>query len=363
MSASDTNQKRKTWLTKDKRPIVIAGPCSAETEEQVMETGKRIAQTGKVDIFRAGIWKPRTRPGTFEGVGVKGLPWLQKVKESTGMPLTVEVAKASHVELCLEFGIDILWIGARTSVNPFVVQEIADAVRGVDIPILVKNPINPDLALWMGAMERFMAVGIKELGAIHRGFSNLGETYYRNRPHWQIALDFKRQMPDIPLINDPSHICGRRDILQDVGQKAMDLDFDGLMIESHIDPDNAWSDAKQQITPEVLGQMITDMILREDYENEPELQSPIESFRQEINLIDDELINLLSNRMTVARQIGAYKKKNNMTILQQKRWNDIIEKSKKQAAKSGLSEQFIMSFIKAIHNESIDQQEKVYKSE
>ena len=363
MSASDTNQKRKTWLTKDKRPIVIAGPCSAETEEQVMETGKRIAQTGKVDIFRAGIWKPRTRPGTFEGVGVKGLPWLQKVKESTGMPLTVEVAKASHVELCLEFGIDILWIGARTSVNPFVVQEIADAVRGVDIPILVKNPINPDLALWMGAMERFMAVGIKELGAIHRGFSNLGETYYRNRPHWQIALDFKRQMPDIPLINDPSHICGRRDILQDVGQKAMDLDFDGLMIESHIDPDNAWSDAKQQITPEVLGQMITDMILREDYENEPELQSPIESFRQEINLIDDELINLLSNRMTVARQIGAYKKKNNMTILQQKRWNDIIEKSKKQAAKSGLSEQFILSFIKAIHNESIDQQEKVYKSE
>jgi len=363
MTASETNQKKKTWLTKDKRPIVIAGPCSAETEEQVLETSKRISQTGKVDIFRAGIWKPRTRPGTFEGVGVKGLPWLQKVKETTGMPLTVEVAKASHVELCLEFGIDILWIGARTTVNPFVVQEIAEAVRGVDIPILVKNPINPDLALWMGGMERFMAVGIKELGAIHRGFSNLGETYYRNRPHWQIALDFKRQMPDIPLINDPSHICGRRDILQDVSQKAMDLDFDGLMIESHIDPDNAWSDAKQQITPEVLGKMITDMVLREDYENEPDLQSPIESFRQEINLIDDELINLLSNRMKVAREIGSYKKKNNMTILQQKRWNEIIEKSKKQAAKSGLSENFILNFIKAIHNESIDQQEKIYKSE
>jgi len=228
MTATETTLKKKTWLTKDKRPIVIAGPCSAETEEQVIDTGRRIFKTGKVDIFRAGIWKPRTRPGTFEGVGVKGLPWLQKVKDLTGMPLTVEVAKASHVELCLEFGIDILWIGARTTVNPFAVQEIADAVRGVDIPILVKNPINPDLALWMGGMERFAAVGIKELGAIHRGFSNLGETYYRNRPQWQIALDFKREMPNIPLINDPSHICGRRDILQDVGQKAMDLDFDGL---------------------------------------------------------------------------------------------------------------------------------------
>ena len=352
-----------SWLTKDKRPIVIAGPCSAETEEQVLETAKRLKATNKVDILRAGIWKPRTRPGSFEGVGLKGLPWMQKAKKVTGFPVTVEVAKAAHVEQCLAFGIDILWIGARTTVNPFAVQEIAEALRGVDIPVLVKNPINPDLALWIGGMERLAAVGIKELGAIHRGFSNRGETYYRNRPQWQIALDFKRRMPEVPLINDPSHICGRRDILQDVGQKAMDLDFDGLMIESHIDPDNAWSDAKQQITPEVLGSMITEMVLREDYEDEPALQSEIEALREEINHIDDELINLLSNRMKVVRDIGAYKKKNNMTILQQRRWNEIIEKSKVQAARFGLSESFILKFINAIHGESIDQQEKVFKGE
>lgn len=361
MTSSKANEKRQTWLTKDKRPIVIAGPCSAETEAQVLETGRRIFKTGKVDIFRAGIWKPRTRPGSFEGVGVKGLPWCQKVKDLTGMPITVEVAKSSHVDACLAFGVDILWIGARTTVNPFAVQEIADALKGVDIPVLVKNPINPDLALWIGGIERFQKAGIKEIGAIHRGFSNIGEKYYRNRPQWQIPLEFKRKMPDIPLINDPSHICGRRDILQEVGQKAMDLDFDGLMIESHIDPDNALSDAKQQITPEVLGKMITDMVLREDYEDEPKMQSKIEYLRHEINHIDDELINLLSNRMKVARQIGEYKKKNNMTILQQRRWNEIIEKSKAQAQKSGLSEAFILKFINAIHAESIDQQEEVFK--
>ncbi len=361
MATDKVQEKRQTWLTKEKKPIVIAGPCSAETEEQVLETGRRIFKTGKVDIFRAGIWKPRTRPGSFEGVGVKGLPWCQKVKALTGMPITVEVAKASHIDACLAFDIDILWIGARTTVNPFAVQELADALKGVDIPVLVKNPINPDLALWLGAIERFQKSGIKEIGAIHRGFSNLGEKYYRNRPQWQIPLEFMRRMPDIPMINDPSHICGRRDILQEVGQKAMDLDFDGLMIESHIDPDNALSDAKQQITPEVLGQMITDMVLREDYEDEPIKQSEIQYLRQEINSIDDELINLLSNRMKVVREIGAYKKNNNMTILQQKRWNDIIEKSKIQAAKSGLSEEFIIKFINAIHNESIDQQEQVFK--
>ncbi len=361
MTPVKTKEQRQTWLTKDKRPIVIAGPCSAETEEQVLDTGRRIFKTGKVDIFRAGIWKPRTRPGSFEGVGVKGLPWCQKVKELTGMPITVEVAKAAHVDACLAFDIDILWIGARTTVNPFAVQEIADALRGVDIPVLVKNPINPDLALWMGGIERFQKAGIKEIGAIHRGFSNIGEKYYRNRPQWQLPLEFMRKMPDIPMINDPSHICGRRDILQDVGQKAMDMNFDGLMIESHIDPDNAWSDAKQQITPEVLGRMITDMVLREDYEDEPKKQSEIEYLRQEINHIDDELINLLSNRMKIARQIGEYKKNNNMTILQQRRWNEIIEKSKIQAAKSGLSEEFILKFINAIHTESIDQQEEVFK--
>ncbi|NNL90937.1 MAG: bifunctional 3-deoxy-7-phosphoheptulonate synthase/chorismate mutase type II [Saprospiraceae bacterium] len=359
----NTYNRNASWLTKDKRPIVIAGPCSAETEEQVLETAVRLKKTGKSDIFRAGIWKPRTSPGSFEGVGTKGLPWLQKVKEQTGFPVTVEVAKASHVELCLEFNVDILWIGARTTVNPFAVQEIADALKGVDIPVLIKNPINPDLALWNGSIERIKKAGVKEVGAIHRGFSNLGEKYYRNRPQWQIAIEFMRLNPDLPMICDPSHICGRRDILQDVGQKAMDLDFDGLMIESHIDPDNAWSDAKQQITPEVFGKMITEMKLRHDFEDNPRLQSKLEQLRETIDHIDEEILNALSNRMTIVREIGQYKKDNNMTIYQDKRWNEIIEKSKEQASKSGLSDAFIIKYISSVHDESIDQQAKIMKKE
>lgn len=363
MSTQSTNNKGKTsWLTKDKRPIVIAGPCSAETEEQVIETAKRLKATGKMDIFRAGIWKPRTRPGTFEGVGVKGLPWVKRVKNEIGLPTTVEVAKAGHVEAALAFDVDILWIGARTTVNPFAVQELADALRGVDIPVLVKNPMNPDLALWMGAMERFSAVGVKELGVIHRGFASFGEKYYRNKPQWQLAIEFTQRAPEIPIICDPSHICGRRDILQDVAQKAMDLDFDGLMIESHIDPDNAWSDAKQQITPEVFGAMVTEMILREDQEDDPKHQSKLDLLRHEIDHIDEELMTLLSNRMRVARDIGLYKKDNNMTILQQKRWSDIVEKSKQKADKNKLSVDFVKRFIQAIHDESINQQEHIFKS-
>lgn len=354
--------RRESWLTKEKRPIVIAGPCSAETEEQVIETALRLKATGKSDIYRAGIWKPRTSPGSFEGVGTKGLPWLKKVKDLTGFPVTTEVAKASHVELCLEFGIDILWIGARTTVNPFAVQEIADALKGVDIPVLVKNPINPDLALWNGAIKRMQKAGVKELGAIHRGFSNLGETYYRNRPQWQIAIEFMRQNPELPILCDPSHICGRRDILQDVGQKAMDLDYDGLMIESHINPDEAWSDASQQITPEVFGRMITDMKLRHDYQDNMRLQSRLEQMREVIDHIDDEILNLLANRMAVARDIGTYKKENDMTIYQDKRWNEIIRKSKEQASKSGLSMEFIIKYISAVHDESIDQQDRVMKN-
>jgi len=353
--------KRESWLTKEKRPIVIAGPCSAETEAQVLETARRLKKTGKADIFRSGIWKPRTSPGSFEGVGERGLPWLSLVKKETGFPVTVEVAKASHVDLCLEHDIDILWIGARTTVNPFAVQEIADALTGVDVPVLVKNPINPDLALWNGAVARLRKAGVKEIGAIHRGFSNLGEKYYRNRPQWQIAIEFMRQNPELPILCDPSHICGRRDILQDVGQKAMDLDYDGLMIESHIDPDNAWSDARQQITPESFGRMITDMVLRHDYQDNFRLQSELEQMRELIDNIDEEILNLLANRMSVARDIGAYKKKNNMTIYQNKRWSDIIERSKKQASVSGLSDDFIIKYISAVHDESIDQQDSVIK--
>jgi chorismate mutase len=351
--------KIKNWLTKDKRPIVIAGPCSAETEEQVFETCRAIAKTNKADILRAGIWKPRTRPGTFEGIGIKGLPWMRQMKIETGLPVTVEVAKPGHVEACLEFDIDILWVGARTTVNPFAVQELAEAVRGTNIPILVKNPINPDLALWLGGIERFERMGITEIGAIHRGFSNNSEKVYRNRPEWQMAIDFMRERPELPIICDPSHICGRRDLLKAVSQKAMDLNYDGLMIETHRDPDNAWSDAKQQITPAVFADMITELVLRFDREDDELAQSSLEFMRQEINEIDDDLINLLGQRMGVARKIGEYKKKNNITILQPKRWEEILNKAFVKGDGNQLSRDFVTKLLRAIHDESIDQQEKI----
>jgi chorismate mutase len=352
---------KNTFLPKENRPLLIAGPCSVESEEQLLSTAKRLQATGKVDMIRGGIWKPRTRPNAFEGVGAIGLPWMKRVKEETGLPVTTEVAKASHVDLCLEFDIDVLWIGARTTVNPFAVQEIADALKGVDIPIMVKNPINPDLGLWLGAVERLQKAGLKKIGAIHRGFSFSGEKFYRNRPQWQYAIDFKQEMPDVPMINDPSHICGRRDILQKVSQKAMDLNMDGLMIESHIDPDKAWSDAKQQITPEVYGQMMKDLVLREyDPTNNPQ-RSELEKLRKQINLIDDELISILSSRMAVARDIGTYKKENNITILQSAQWQKILNKYKVRAKAHDLSDGFITRFIKAVHDESINQQENIFE--
>jgi chorismate mutase len=346
-----------------KKPILIAGPCSAETEEQVIETAVRLAKTGKIDVLRAGIWKPRTRPGAFEGIGAKGLPWLQKAKELTGLPIAVEVAKTSHVELCLEFGVDILWIGARTTVNPFAVQEIADALRGIDIPVLLKNPINPDLALWLGGMERLQKVGLTKLGAIHRGFSSAGEKIYRNRPQWQIAIDFKTAMPDIPMINDPSHITGRRDLLYKVAQKAMDLNFDGLMIESHITPDTAWSDAAQQITPEVYGQLISDLIIREYDPKDLKEKTKLDRLRKEIDMIDEEIMGILASRMKIAREIGMYKKENNMTILQSERWKEVLSKFVERGTQNGLSEEFITRVIKSIHDESIEQQEKIMEGE
>ncbi len=351
------------WINDGKKPVLIAGPCSAETEEQVLQTATRLFRTGKVDVLRAGIWKPRTRPGAFEGIGTKGLPWLQKAKELTGLPIAVEVAKASHVELCLEFGIDILWIGARTTVNPFAVQEIADALKGVDIPVLLKNPINPDLALWLGGMERLQNAGLTKLGAIHRGFSFSGEKIYRNRPQWQIAIDFKTAMPEIMMINDPSHICGKRDLLQKVAQKAMDLNFDGLMIESHISPDTAWSDAAQQITPEVYGQMINDIVIREYDPKDIKEKTKLDRLRKEIDMIDDEIMNILASRMKIAREIGAYKKDNNMTILQSERWKEVLQKFVERGSQNGLGEEFITKVIKSIHDESIEQQERVMTGE
>ena len=345
-----------------KRPLIISGPCSAETEEQVMQTALRLAATGKVDIMRAGIWKPRTRPGSFEGIGTKGLPWLQQARKASGLPVAVEVATGKQVEDALHFGVDILWIGARTTVNPFSVQDVADALRGVDVPVLIKNPINPDLELWIGAMERVAKAGIKNIGLIHRGFSSYGNTEYRNAPMWHLAIEMKRRYPDLLMINDPSHICGRRDILLDVAQTAIDLDFDGLIIESHIDPDNAWSDAKQQITPEQLGDMISNIRWRKEDVESPEYHAALEKLRQQINNLDDELMQILSQRMKVAESIGKYKKENNITILQTNRWNAILERAFAKGEKFGLSKEFVTKYFDAVHMESINHQNKIMNS-
>ncbi len=346
----------------NKRPLIISGPCSAETEQQVLETAVRLQKTGKVDIMRAGIWKPRTRPGSFEGIGTKGLPWLQQARKMTGIPVAVEVATAKQVEDALHFDIDVLWIGARSTVNPFSVQEIADALRGADVPVLIKNPINPDLELWIGAVERVSKAGIKQIGLIHRGFSSYGNTEYRNAPMWHLAIEMKRRHPGMLFINDPSHICGRRDILQDVAQKAIDLDFDGLIIESHIDPDNAWSDAKQQITPERLAELLDGIRWRKEDIASEEYHANLEKLRQQINQLDDELMQILGQRMRVSEKIGQYKKENNITILQTSRWNAILERAFQKGEKLGLSQEFITKYFDAVHMESINHQNKVMNS-
>jgi chorismate mutase len=346
----------------NKRPLIVSGPCSAETEEQTVQTIERLAKTGKVDMVRAGIWKPRTRPGSFEGIGTKGLPWLQRARQLTGLPVMVEVATGKQVEDALHFDIDVLWIGARTTVNPFSVQEVADALRGVDVPVLVKNPINPDIELWTGAVERVAKAGIKQIGLIHRGFSSYGNTEYRNAPMWHLAIEMKRRTPGLMMINDPSHISGRRDILLDVAQKAIDLDMDGLIIETHIDPDNAWSDAKQQITPERLAELLDSIKWRHESTTEQDFITALEKLREQINHIDDELIQLLGQRMKIADQIGEYKKANNITILQTNRWNSILEKAFAKGEKLCLSKEFITKYYDAVHMESINHQNKIMNS-
>ena len=363
MQATETKSMKELvqekWI---KRPLVISGPCSAETEAQVLETATQLAATGKVDILRAGIWKPRTRPGSFEGIGTKGLPWLQQARKVTGLPTTVEVATGKQVEDALHFDVDILWIGARTTVNPFSVQEVADALRGVNVPVLIKNPINPDLELWTGAVERVAKAGIKQIGLIHRGFSAYGNTEYRNAPMWHLVIEMKRRNPDMMLINDPSHICGRRDILQEVAQKAIDLDFDGLMIESHIDPDNAWSDAKQQVTPARLTEMLSAIKWRHEVITEKEFQTALSKLREQINHIDDELMQLLGQRMRIADKIGEFKRDNNITILQTNRWNEILERAFQKGEKLGLSRDFITKYYDAVHLESINHQNRIMNS-
>jgi chorismate mutase len=346
----------------NKRPLIISGPCSAETEEQMLETATRLAKTGKVDVLRAGIWKPRTKPGLFEGNGITALPWLAKAKQITGLPTTVEVATAKHVEDALKFDVDMLWIGARTTVNPFSVQDVADALRGVDVPVLIKNPIHPDLELWSGAIERLQKAGIEQVGMIHRGFSSYGNTEFRNAPMWHLPIEMKRRYAGMPLICDPSHICGNRSLLQAVAQRSIDLDFDGLMLESHIDPDNAWSDAKQQVTPERLLEMLTHLVWRHENTTEQEFITALTTLREQINQVDDELLMLLGQRMKLSDKIGEYKKNNNITILQTNRWNEILERAFKKGDALGLTKEFITKYLDAVHLESIHHQNKVMNS-
>lgn len=347
------------WGYSFNNPLLIAGPCSAESEEQVLETCTELAQTKKVNILRAGIWKPRTRPNCFEGIGSIGLEWLKKAGKATGLPVTVEVANVKHVYEALRMGIDILWIGARTTVNPFSVQEIADALKGVDIPVLVKNPVNPDLALWIGAFERLNQAGITKLAAIHRGFSHHGEKIYRNRPQWEIPIELMRKLPDLPIICDPSHICGRRDLLVNVAQKALDLNFDGLMIESHINPSKALSDAEQQVTPKRYAELINELILRDPTTNNVNFTTSLEVLRENINNLDHDIIRLIAKRMKIAEEIGTVKKINKVTILQPNRWDEIIIDRTNVGIKEGLTNDFLLDFLNAIHKESIRHQNTI----
>ena len=346
---------------RDERPLIMAGPCSAETESQVVNTAKQIAKHG-IQIFRVGVWKPRTRPETFEGHGTKALPWLKKAKEETGMFMAIEVANVKHVYEALKHGVDILWLGARTTANPFAVQEIADALNGVDIPVLVKNPINPDVELWIGALERINRAGITKLAAIHRGFSSYEGTIYRNPPQWEIPIELKRRFPDLPVITDPSHICGTWENLFEISQKAMDLNFDGLIIESHENPEEAWSDAKQQLSPIELKAMLDKIVLRHP-EIDENLKATLEEMRLKIDKFDDEIIKIFEKRMDVAEKIGLYKKQNKITILQSKRWDEILNKRIKQGDMKGLSADFITKIFRAIHQESINHQEKIMSAE
>ena len=357
------NSKLRSWLDdlNLEHPLVIVGPCSAETESQVLQIAHDL-KNSDVSIFRAGIWKPRTRPGNFEGVGSIGLKWLQKVKKETGLLITTEVANANHVKIALDHDVDVLWIGARSTVSPFIVQEIADALQNTDKIVLLKNPVNPDLSLWYGGIERLYSANIKKLGVIHRGFSTYSKTKFRNNPEWQIPIELQNKFPDLPLICDPSHICGRRDIIEETSQKALDLNFDGFMIETHNDPDNAWSDASQQITPKMLIKLMKDLVIRKESVQERSFIKELENLRVKIDDADSQILDILGNRMKVSDEIGKIKKKQNVAILQSERWRNILKKMISDGKQKGLSEDFILKIFKAIHQESINHQEKILKN-
>ena len=345
------------------KPFIISGPCSAETESQMITTAKQLAATGKVQALRAGIWKPRTRPGQFEGAGADGLKWLVMAKEETGLPITTEVATTAHVEACLKAGVDILWIGARTTVNPFSVQEIADSLRGVDVPVMVKNPVNPDIELWIGAFERLNRAGINKLAAIHRGFSSFEKGPFRNAPMWDLAIELKTRVPGLEMFCDPSHIAGNRELIAMVSQKALDLDMNGLMIESHLNPDAAWSDAKQQVTPSALAKIVEGLVVRTVTSDNKTFKDTLSLLREQIDQLDDEIMQKLAKRMKVSEKIGQYKKENNVTILQVNRWEEIVQSRAALGKAMGLDEGFTRDLLRLVHHESIQVQTKVMNKE
>ena len=359
MSLNKLDTRKKLFSAeREKKLIMIAGPCSAETENQVLNTAIAIKETGKIDIFRAGVWKPRTNPGGFEGVGKKALAWMRKVKDETGLLTAIEVATPEHVEAVLkcESCVDIIWIGARTTVNPFSVQALADSLVGVDIPVMIKNPLNPDVKLWAGAIERIKKAGIDDIAAIHRGFYPFEKSYLRNIPKWELAIELKSIYPEIPIINDPSHIAGRRDLIQEISQKALNLNLDGLMIETHISPDNAWSDAKQQVTPSTLNKILSDLSYPKSFSENKEFTNLIEDFRQEIDEIDFNMLDLLAQRMDIVKKIGEYKSKNHVTIFQLRRWLNIIQTRQEFGDKIGLNNDFVKKILQLVHKESIKEQ-------
>jgi len=352
-------QPLSSWMKVGKEPLLIAGPCSAETEEQLVATAHLLAATGRVSALRAGIWKPRTRPGEFEGIGSIGLEWLKRAKAETGLPTAVEVATAKHVEEALKAGVDILWVGARSTANPFTVQEIADALKGVDVPVIVKNPVNPDLSLWIGALERINNAGITKLAAIHRGFSSHEKSAFRNEPMWDLAISLKTHAPDLPIICDPSHICGNRELIPYIAQKALDLDMQGLIIESHIDPSVAWTDAKQQLTPAALNEIMSRLEVRKSEAGTAEVKDKLTLLRNEIDKIDDLLIQKVAERMQIVEKIGTYKKENGITILQVNRWEEILNKRVTYGSALKLSKEFTEKFLELLHSESIRKQTEI----
>ena len=346
-------------LFTEPRPSVVAGPCSAETEEQMMETAKGLKDMG-INVFRAGIWKPRTHPGSFEGIGTEGLRWMQRAKKELGLKIATEVASERHVFECLKFGVDLVWLGARTTANPFLVQEIADALKDSDIPVLVKNPVNPDLELWIGALERLNRAGIRKLGVIHRGFSTFEKIKYRNDPQWQVAIELRSRFPELPFFVDPSHMGGSTEYIREISQRSLDLGFEGLMIESHCNPSCALSDARQQLTPAQLSDLLYNQIAVRDADSDsPQWKENIDQLRAKIDVIDENLLYVLASRMKVSQQIGQYKKDNNIAIIQASRWDAVLAKVVGKGAEYGLPEKFLTDVFNAIHEASVEAQNEI----